>query len=47
MYELDSPITSIAGIGEWLGATILSKKKNINNFKNPAQLQSYHCQEFF
>lgn len=41
LYELDSPITSIAGIGERLGATILAEIKNINNFKNPAQLQAY------
>lgn len=41
LHELDSPITSIAGIGERLGATILAEIKNINNFKNPAQLQAY------
>lgn len=41
LYELDSPITSITGIGERLGATILAEIKNINNFKNPAQLQAY------
>lgn len=41
LHELDSPITSITGIGERLGATILAEIKNINNFKNPAQLQAY------
>ena len=41
LHELDSPITSISGIGERWGATILAEIKNINNFKNPAQLQAY------
>lgn len=41
MVELDSPITSITGIGNRLGAIILAEIKNIHNFKNPAQLQAF------
>ncbi|WP_415670715.1 transposase [Streptococcus pluranimalium] len=45
MVELDSPITSIAGIGNRLGAIILAEIKNIHNFKNPAQLQAFAALE--
>lgn len=41
MVELDSPITSIPGIGTRLGAIILAEIKNIRNFKNPNQLQAF------
>lgn len=41
MKEIDSPITSITGIGERLGAVILAEIKNIHNFKTPSQLQAF------
>ena len=41
MVELDSPITSIPGIGSRLGANILAEIKTIHNFKNPNQLQAF------
>lgn len=41
MVELNSPITSIPGIGSRLGAIILAEIKNIHNFKNPNQLQAF------
>ena len=41
MLEWDSPITSIAGIGNRLGTIIQAEIKNIHNFKNPAQLQAF------
>ncbi|MFK4936794.1 IS110 family RNA-guided transposase, partial [Lactococcus garvieae] len=41
MAEIDSPITSITGIGERLGAIILAEIKNIHNFKTPGQLQAF------
>ena len=41
MVELDSPITSIPGIGTRLGAIILAEIKTIHNFKNPNQLQAF------
>ncbi|CQR23890.1 transposase [Streptococcus varani] len=41
MAELESPITSIPGIGSRLGAMILAEIKTINNFKNPNQLQAF------
>ena len=41
MAELDSPITSIPGIGTRLGAIILAEIKTIHNFKNPNQLQAF------
>lgn len=41
MTEIDSPITSITGIGMRLGAVILAEIKNIHNFKTPAQLQAF------
>ncbi|QOG25714.1 MULTISPECIES: transposase [Streptococcus] len=34
-------MTSIAGIGNRLGAIIQAEIKNIHNFKNPAQLQAF------
>lgn len=39
--EIDSPIISITGIGERLGAVILAEIKNIYNFKTPCQLQAF------
>lgn len=41
MIELNSPITSIPGIGSRLGAIILAEMKTIHNFKNPNQLQAF------
>ncbi|MGG6843997.1 UNVERIFIED_CONTAM: IS110 family transposase, partial [Streptococcus canis] len=41
MTGLDSPITSISGIGSRLGAIILAEIKTIHNFKNPNQLQAF------
>ncbi|VTS18917.1 MULTISPECIES: IS110 family RNA-guided transposase [Streptococcus] len=41
MTGLDSPITSIPGIGSRLGAIILAEIKTIYNFKNPNQLQAF------
>ena len=41
MIELNSPITSIPGIGSRLGAIILAEIKNIHHFKNPNQLQAF------
>ena len=41
MTEIDSPITSITGIGQRLGAIILAEIKNIHNFKTPGQLQAF------
>ena len=41
MVELDSPITSITGISNRLGAIILAEIKTIHNFKTPAQLQAF------
>ena len=41
MTGLDSPITSIPGIGSRLGAIILAEMKTIHNFKNPNQLQAF------
>ena len=41
MTEIDSPITTITGIGTRLGAIILAEIRNIYNFKNPAQLQAF------
>lgn len=39
MAESNSPIASIPGIGNRLGAIILAEIKNIHNFKNPNQHQ--------
>ena len=41
MTELESPITSIPGVGSRLGAIILAEIKTIHNFKNPNQLQAF------
>lgn len=41
MTEIDSPITSITGIGQRLGAITLAEIKNIHNFKTPSQLQAF------
>lgn len=41
MAKIDSPITSITGIGERLGAVILAEIKNIHNFRTPGQLQAF------
>lgn len=41
MNDLNSPITSITGIGTRLGAIILAEIKNIHNFKNPNQIQAF------
>lgn len=39
--QTDSPIFSITGIGQRLGAIILAEIKNIDNFSTPAQLQAF------
>ena len=41
MAELNSPITSIPGIGNLLGATILSEIGDIKNFDNPDKLLAF------
>jgi len=41
MLEIDSPILSIPGIGQRLGAIILAEIRNIDNFSKPAQLQAF------
>lgn len=41
MAELNSPITSIPGIGNLLGATILSEIGDIKNFNNPDKLLAF------
>lgn len=41
MTEIDSPITTMTGIGSRLGSVILAEIRNIHNFKNPAQLQAF------
>ncbi|WP_248488372.1 transposase [Streptococcus pasteurianus] len=41
MTDLNSPITSITGIGNRLDAIILAEIKTIHNFKNPNQLQAF------
>jgi len=41
MIDIDSPITSVTGIGERLGAVILAEIRDINNFDSPSQLQSF------
>jgi transposase len=38
---MDSPLLSITGIGQRLGAIILAEIKNIRNFSSPAQLQAF------
>lgn len=39
--QINSPIFSIPGIGQRLGAIILAEIKNIDNFSSPAQLQAF------
>lgn len=41
MVKIDSPIASVTGIGDRLGAVILAEIRDINNFSSPAQLQSF------
>ena len=41
MTEINSPIISITGIGERLGAVILAEIRDINNFNSPSQLQAF------
>jgi transposase len=41
LAEIDSPILSITGIGNRLGAVILAEIRNIHNFNSPAQLQAF------
>lgn len=41
MSELNSPITSIPGIGNLLGATILGEIGDISNFDNPDKLLAF------
>lgn len=41
MLELNSPVTSIPGIGNLLGATILSEIGDIKNFDNPDKLLAF------
>lgn len=45
MRQLNSPITSIPGISNHLGSVILAEVRNINNFKNPAQLLAFSGME--
>ncbi|WP_285023587.1 IS110 family transposase [Lactococcus garvieae] len=41
LEQLNSPILSIPGIGNRLGAMILAEIRDIHNFKNPAQLLAF------
>lgn len=41
LTQIDSPLLSITGIGQRLGAIILAEIKNIDNFSSPAQLQAF------
>lgn len=41
MKVISSPITSIPGISNRLGSVIISEIRNINNFRNPAQLLAF------
>jgi len=41
MTEIDSPIVTVTGIGERLGAVILAEIRDINNFNSPSQLQAF------
>ena len=41
MAQTDSPIISVTGFGQQLGAVILAEIRNINNFDSPSQLQSF------
>lgn len=41
MAKINSPITSITGIGNRLGSVILAEIRNIHNFKSPGQLLAF------
>lgn len=41
MAQINSPITSIPGIGNILGATILAELRDIQNFDTPEQVQAF------
>ena len=41
MKDLNSPITSIPGIGDWLGAIIISEIGDISRFNSPAKLLAF------
>lgn len=41
MAEINSPITSITGIGNRLGSVILAEIRNIHNFNSPGQLLAF------
>lgn len=41
MEQLDSPISSIPGIGIWLGAIIISEIGDINRFNSPKKLLAF------
>jgi len=41
MKRLNSPITSIPGIGNWLGAIIISEIGNISKFSSPTKLLAF------
>ena len=41
MEQLDSPISSIPGIGTWLGAIIISEIGDINRFSSPKKLLAF------
>ena len=41
LNQIESPILSIPGIGNRLGAIILAETRDIHNFKNPAQLLAF------
>ena len=41
MSQINSPITSIKGIGDIMGATILAEIGDIHNFSSPEKLQAY------
>ncbi|WP_407350969.1 IS110 family transposase [Lactococcus garvieae] len=41
LTQINSPILSIPGIGQRLGAIILAEIKNIDNFSSPTELQAF------
>lgn len=41
MILINSPITSIPGVGDLMGATILAEIGDINNFSSPEKLQAF------
>ena len=41
MTKINSPITTMPGIGNYIGAVILAEIGDINNFETPAKLQAY------